>query len=123
MITSKILISYSKIGNGKKLVFLSVMSSKRIKAYTLLSSKDERTIEFFTINNLAVSVRSGRSKSELYVCLSVDIWYLKIQVHSRTSLLPLLVFIITLYISETSKNYNLYLPDLTETANFLIAKN
>ena len=67
--------------------------------------------------------RSDRSKSEFYVCLSVDNWYLKIQVHSRTSLLPLLVFIIALYISTTSKNHNLYLPDLAETAKLLIAKN
>ena len=55
------------------------------------------------INDLAVSARSGRSKSEFYVCLSIDTWYLKIQVHSRTNLLPLLVFIITFYISTTSK--------------------
>ena len=59
--------------------------------------------EFFTINDLAVSARSGRPKSEFYVFLSVDTWYLKIQVHSRTNILPLLVFIITLYISTTSK--------------------
>ena len=32
-------------------------------------------------------------------------------------------FIITLYISTTSKNYNSYLPDLAETAKYLIAKN
>ena len=44
------------------------------------------TIEFFTINDLSVSARSGRYKSEFYDCLSVDTWYLKIQVHSRTSL-------------------------------------
>ena len=72
---------------------------------------------------MAVSARSGRSKSEFYVCLSVDTWYVKIQVHSRTSLLPLLVFIITFYISTTSKNYNSYLPDLAEAAKYLIAKN
>ena len=80
-------------------------------------------VEFFTINNLAVSARSGRSKSEFYVCLSVDTWHLKIQAHSMTSHLPLLVFIITIHISTTSKNYNLYLPYLAETAKFLIAKN
>ena len=73
-------------------------------------------IEFFAIKNLAVSARSGRPKSEFYVCLSADTWYLKIQVHSRTSILPLLVSIIALYISTTSKNYNSYLPDLAETA-------
>ena len=59
--------------------------------------------EFLGINNLAVSARSLRSKSEFTVCLSVDTWDLKIQVQSRTSLLPLFVFIITLYISTTSK--------------------
>ena len=77
-------------------------------------------IEFFAIKDLAVS---GRPKSEFYVCLSADTSYLKIQVHSRTILLPLLVFIITLYISTTSKSYNSYLSDLAETAKFLIAKN
>ena len=80
-------------------------------------------LEFFMINDLAVSARSGRSKSEFNVFLSVDTWYLKLQLHSRTSLSPLLVFITTLYISTTSKNYNSYLPDLAETAKFLIAKN
>ena len=82
-----------------------------------------KIFEFFTISDLAVSARSGRSKSEFYVYLSADTWYLKIQVHSGTSLSPLLVCIITLYISTTSKNYNSYLPDLAETAKFLIAKN
>ena len=81
------------------------------------------TLEFFAIKDLAVSARSGRPKSEFYVCLSVDTWYLKMQVHSSTSLLPLLVSNIFLYISTTSKNYNLYLPDLAETAKFLFAKN
>ena len=76
-------------------------------------------IEFFAITDLAVSVRP---KSEFYVCLSVDTWYLKIQVHSRTSLLPFLVFIITLYISTTSKNHSSCLPDLAETAKLLISK-
>ena len=75
------------------------------------------------INNLAVSARSGRSKSEFYVCVFVDTWYVKIQVHSGTSLLPLLVLIITLYFSTTSKNYNSYLSDLAETPKYLIAKN
>ena len=79
--------------------------------------------EFFAIMDLAVSARSGRPKSEFYVCLSVDTWHLKIQVHSRTIFWPLLVYTITLYISTTSKNYNSYLPDLAETAKFLIAKN
>ena len=81
------------------------------------------TIEVFAINHLAVSARSGRSKSEFNICLSVDIWYPKFQVHSKTGLSPLLVFIITLYISTTSKKSNSYLPDLAETAKFLIAKN
>ena len=76
--------------------------------------------EFFAIKDLAVS---GRPKSEFYVCLSVDTSYLKMQVHSRTILLPLLVFIITFYISTTSKSYNSYLSDLAETAKFLIVKN
>ena len=30
------------------------------------------SFEFFMINDLAVSARSGRSKSEFYVCLSID---------------------------------------------------
>ena len=82
-----------------------------------------QSIEFFTISDLAVSARSGRSKSEFYVYLPANTWYLKIQVHSRTSPLPLLVCIITLYISTTLKNCNSYLPDLAETAKFLISKN
>ena len=73
-------------------------------------------IEFFTINDLAVSARSGKSTSEFYVYLSVDTSHLKKHVHSRKSLLPLLVFIITLYISTTSKKYDSYLPDLAELA-------
>ena len=85
----------------------------------MISRNSSQLIEFFTINDLAVSARSGRSESEFYVCLSVDTWYLKIQVHSRTCLLPLLVLMSTLYISTTSKNYNSYLPDLAETAKFL----
>ena len=80
-------------------------------------------MEFFAINDLTVSARSGRSESEFYVCLSVDTWYLKIHMHSRTSRLPLLPFIINLYISITSKNFSLYLPDLAEAVKSLIAKN
>ena len=80
-------------------------------------------MEFFVITDLAVSARSGRPKSEFYVCLSVDTWYLKIQVNSRISLLPLLVFTITLYVSTTSKQHFSCVPDLVETAKFLIVKN
>ena len=82
-----------------------------------------RIFEFFMISDLAVSARCGRSKSEFFVYLSADTWYLKRQVHSRTRFLPLLVCVITLYISTTSKNCNSYLPDLAETAKFLITKN
>ena len=82
-----------------------------------------KTMKFFAITDLTVSARSGRPKSGFYVCLSVDTWYLKIQANSRISLLPLLVFTITLYISTASKNHFSCLPDLAETAKFLIAKN
>ena len=82
-----------------------------------------KTVEFFAITDLAVSARSGTPKSEFYVCLSVDTWYLKIQVNSRISLLPLLSFTITVYTSTTSKNHVSCLPDLAETAKFFIAKN
>ena len=93
-----------------------------IKLQSNFNIKKTTTVifEFFTISDLAVSVRSGRSKSEFYVCFSVDTWHLKIQVHSRTGILSLFI---TLYISTTSKNYNSYLPDLAETAKFLITKN
>ena len=50
---------------------------------TFWNTKVTATLEFFAINDLAVSARSGRSNSEFYVCLSVDTWYLKIQVQSR----------------------------------------
>ena len=57
-------------------------------------------LEFFMINNLAVSARFGRSKSKLYVCMFVDTWYLKRHVYFRTNLLPLLVFIIILCVKK-----------------------
>ena len=69
-------------------------------------------IEFFTINDLAVSARSGRSQWKLYLFVFADTWYLKRHVQSRT----LLLFNVTVYISTLSKNDNLYLPDLEESA-------
>ena len=73
-------------------------------------------MEFFATTDLAIS---ARPKSEFYVSLSVDTWYLKIEVNSKVSLLPLFGF----YHCTTSKNRILCLPDLAETAKFLIAKN
>ena len=64
---------------------------------------DRFDFEFFTINDLAVSARSGRSKQEFYLFVFVDTWFLKRNVHSWTTLLALFIFIITIYISTHIK--------------------
>ena len=97
---------------------LSCPMESQLLPWPCFNQQTVQILEFFIITDLAVSARSDRSKSEFYVSLSVDTWYLKIQANSRISLLPLLVFTITLYISAASKNHFSCLPDLPQPARW-----